>query len=95
MLNDRERKLLVEIEHQLMIESPALVRSFAAPRHPGPPRHHHRGRMITAIAGLTLCVVLLIGPDPLTAAQIARRHSAAPRWVRGGGEPAAPAHRPR
>lgn len=81
MLNDSERKLLFEIERRLLIEDPKLVRSFGAAPHPRPPDHHRATDMITTVAGLTLCVALMIGPRRLTAAEIATRRSAGPPRV--------------
>ncbi|MHA6797679.1 DUF3040 domain-containing protein (plasmid) [Pseudonocardia bannensis] len=78
MLDDRDRELLFEIERRLLIEDPKRVRSFEAAPHGRPPDHHPGTDMITTVAGLTLCVVLLIGPRPLTDAEIATRRSAAP-----------------
>ena len=78
MLDDRERKLLFEIEHRLLIEDPELVGSFeSAPSHT-PHAHHHHGAVATKIAGLTLCAVLWIGPRPLTDAEVSTRGTAGP-----------------
>lgn len=80
MLDDRERKLLFEIEHRLLIEDPELVGSFgAAPPHQPP--HHLRGAVITKVAGLTLCAVLWIGPRALTDVEVTTRATAGPPRV--------------
>lgn len=81
MLDDRERELLFEIERRLLIEDPELVRSFGAARHRRPVDHGRGMEMITAVAGLTLCVVLLMGPRLLTEAEIATHRSAGPPLV--------------
>ncbi|MHA6783234.1 DUF3040 domain-containing protein [Pseudonocardia saturnea] len=78
MLDDRERKLLFEIERRLLIEDPELVRSFGPAPHRRPPEHGRGTDMTTTVAGLTLCVVLLIGPRVLTEAEIATRSSDGP-----------------
>ncbi|WP_300014401.1 DUF3040 domain-containing protein [Pseudonocardia sp.] len=78
MLEDRERQLLFEIERRLLIEDPELVRSFGAPRQRRHAEHGQGLGMITTVAGLTLCVVLLMGPRVLTEAEIAARRSAGP-----------------
>jgi len=78
MLDDRERELLFEIERRLLIEDPELVRSFGAAPHRRPPDHHRGTDMITNVARLTLCVVLWIGPRPLTDAEVAT-HRRRPR----------------
>lgn len=81
MLDDRERQLLFEIERRLLIEDPELVRSFGAARQRRPAEHGQGIDMITTVAGLTLCVVLLMGPRLLTGAEIAARRSAGPPRV--------------
>lgn len=81
MLDDRERKLLDEIERRLLIEAPELLGSFGAARHHRPPDHRRATDMITTVAGLTLCVALMIGPRPLTAAEMATRRFAGPPRV--------------
>lgn len=78
MLDDRELEILFEIERRLLIEYPELVQSIeAAPQH-RPPDPHRRTDMITTVTGLTLCLVLWIGPRPLTHAEIATRLAATP-----------------
>lgn len=78
MLDDRELELLFEIERRLLIEDPQLVRSFGAARHHRPAQHNRGIDVITTVAGLTLCIVLLMGPRALTEAEIATRRSAVP-----------------
>lgn len=81
MLDDRERKLLFEIEHRLLIEDPELVGSFASVSPHRPHTHHHHGAVITKVAGLTLCAVLWIGPRPLTDAEVTTRATVGPPRV--------------
>lgn len=81
MLDNRERQLLFEIERRLLIDDPELVRSFGAAPQPRPAEHGQGIDMITTVAGLTLCVVLLMGPRLLTEAEIATRRSAVPPRV--------------
>ncbi|MBW0101807.1 DUF3040 domain-containing protein [Pseudonocardia sp. KRD291] len=80
MLDDRERKLLFEIERRLLIDDPELVGSFgSAPPHRLPAHHH--GAVFGKVAGLTLCAVLWIGPRPLTDAEVVTRTAAGPPRV--------------
>lgn len=81
VLDNRERQFLLEIERRLLIEDPALVRSFGAPRQRRAAEHDQGLDMITTLAGLTLCVVLLMGPRLLTEVEIATRRSAGPPRV--------------
>jgi hypothetical protein len=82
VLNDRERELLFEIERGLLVEDPEPVRSFGAVRQHRPADHRRGTDVITMVAGLMLCVLLWIGPRPLTDAEIATRGST-PRAASG------------
>lgn len=77
MLSDRERRALLEVERQFLAEDPDLARSLRR----RPPEHGRAIDMGTTVAGLTLCVVLLMGPRRLTEPEIATRRSAAPPRV--------------
>lgn len=88
MLDDRERGLLFEIERRLLAEDPGFVRSFGpAPPPAGPmPTAAGHGRetdVIAALAGLTLCLVLLRGPRCLSHAEVTRRLTGRPPEPRG------------
>ena len=73
MLGDRERRALLEVQRSFLAEDPDFARSLRRR-----PREHGRGAdMGTTVAGLTLCVVLLMGPHRLTEPEIATRRSAA------------------
>lgn len=88
MLDDRERKLLFEIEHRLLIEEPELAGAFGATPH-RPPAHRHRpGAVAGRVAGLTLRAVLWIGPHPLSDAEVTTRTTAGPARVRPTAPPA-------
>lgn len=94
MLEDRDRKVLFEIERQLLIEDPELARAFGDPSPPIPPHQHgpqhHHGVVTTTIAGLMLCAVLLSGPHRLSDTEIAARTTAGlPRVARKSPGPAA------
>jgi len=78
VLDNRERQLLFEIERRLLIDDPELVRSFGAAPQRRTADHGQGIDMITTVAGLTLCVVLLMGPRLLTEPEIATRRSAGP-----------------
>lgn len=89
MLDDRERGLLFEIERRLLAEDPGFVRSFGPappPAGPAPPPagpgptvagHGRETDVIAALAGLTLCLVLLRGPRCLSPAEVTVLGSAA------------------
>lgn len=79
MHDDRMRALLLGIERRILIEDPALVRRFGAAPRPVAADHRRGTEMISRAAGLTLCATVWWGPRALTAAEVARRGSAAPR----------------
>lgn len=77
VLDDRERKSLIEIERRLLSEDPDLARLFwPAPTGRAPEKRG--GAVITRVAVWTLWVVLLTGPHPLTETEIATRMTAGP-----------------
>jgi hypothetical protein len=75
VLDDRERELAFETERGLLVEDPELVGSFGAVRQHRPADRRQATDVVTMVAGLTLCVLLWIGPRPLTDAEIATRGS--------------------
>ena len=72
MLSDRERRALLEVERQFLAEDPDFARSLRR----RPPEHRRGTDMGTTVAGVTLCVVLLMGPRRLTEPEITTRRSA-------------------
>jgi hypothetical protein len=78
VLQDRERAVLIEIERGLSKQDPAFVRSFDELRRRRTADHDRGGERIAAAAGMVLCVVLLIGPRPLTPGDVAARRTAGP-----------------
>jgi hypothetical protein len=92
VLDDRERKTLLEIERRLLIEDPVFCRSFRALRSIGAvrpiaavrqPALPERARRAGRVAGVALTVLILMGPLPLTQAEIACKQGASrPRVAR-------------
>ena len=79
MLGERGQRALLEVRRQFLAENPDFGRSLRRSS-----CEHGRGTdMGTTVAGLTLSLVLLIGPHCLTEPEIATRRSAGrPGWRR-------------
>ena len=72
MLGERGQRALLEVRRQFLAQNPDVARS----RRRSSCEHGRGTDMGTTVAGLTLCVVLLIGPRCLTEPEIATRRSA-------------------
>ena len=72
MLGDRERRALLEVQRSFLADDPDFARSLRRRR----PELGCGTDMGTTVAGLTLCVVLLMGPCRLTDPEITTRRSA-------------------
>ncbi len=63
MLNDRERKTLREIQHQLSVDDPDFERSFRAVALP-PPGHRRLAYTAVIVLAALLGIVMLLAGSP-------------------------------
>jgi Protein of unknown function (DUF3040) len=72
VLTDRERRTWHEIQHRLVTD-PDFARSMHAVHRRAPGDQHRPTRPSAILVALTLIVLLLTGPNPLTQTEIAAR----------------------
>jgi hypothetical protein len=81
VFDKRERRLLFEIERRAADRGSGVGQDLRGRPAFQAHDHHQATGVITAVAGLSLGIVLLIGPRPLTDAETAARRSTAPPRV--------------
>jgi hypothetical protein len=72
VLTDREQETWREIKRRL-VDDPDFRPTFHPVERPGPGDHHRPTRLAMAVVTLTLVVLLLVGPNLLTEAEITDR----------------------